>query len=442
MGPHSLVPVALTPAGTPRLAAYGLLAVIGLFGAVFTGRPELAALGAPFAVLLVIGLVLATAPSVSCRLAFDTDRVVEGDVARGELVLVGDTAAARLDVVVDLAPGWIDLARTAEGGDALAWSRPLQEGAQRLAFRLPCPRWGRVDLGPVWVRVHGPLGLVRWQGAATTRAAVRVLPSAERLRTLLDPVEPRAVAGIHLARRARGDGIEFADLRPYTPGDRLRSVNWRVSARRDGLWVNEHHPERAADLVLFVDSFADGPGDTSFALARAVRAAWTIARSHLDGHDRVGLVAFGGYPSWLPPGGGTRARYTLLDRMLATTPSWTEAPRHIDLIAPRAVPAGAFVVALTPLHDERVVVALAALRQRGIDVAAVRVEVDDLLTDDDAVLATALRLYRLEVAVRAATLDRAGVPVVEWRGGDDPAAVLAALAQVRRIAHVRGGRRR
>ena len=44
--------------------------------------------------------------------------------------------------------------------------------------------------------------------------------------------------------RAKGDGIEFADIRPFVPGDRVRRINWRASARRPGLWVNESHPER------------------------------------------------------------------------------------------------------------------------------------------------------------------------------------------------------
>ena len=51
--------------------------------------------------------------------------------------------------------------------------------------------------------------------------------------------------------------MEFADLRPFMFGDRVRRINWRASARRGELWVNEQHPERNVDVVLFVDSFAE-----------------------------------------------------------------------------------------------------------------------------------------------------------------------------------------
>ena len=99
-------------------------------------------------------------------------------------------------------------------------------------------------------------------------------------------------AGNQVAR-ARGEGIEFADLRPFTPGDRLRRINWRASARRGDLWVNEAHPERNADIVLFLDVFAEvrrsGPGT----LDLAVGAAGSLAERYLRDKDRVGLVSFG-----------------------------------------------------------------------------------------------------------------------------------------------------
>ena len=138
---------------------------------------------------------------------------------------------------------------------ALAWSGSSAAMAV-LLLRVRPPAWGLATFGPVWVRVHGPLGLVRWEGVAGPSVTLRVLPGLASTRALLQAAEPRAVAGSHLAR-VRGDGLEFAEVRPYAPGDRLRAVNWSVSARRDGIWVNQRHPDRSADLVIVVDTFAD-----------------------------------------------------------------------------------------------------------------------------------------------------------------------------------------
>jgi uncharacterized protein (DUF58 family) len=303
-----------------------------------------------------------------------------------------------------------------------------------MALRLRPTAWGIVRAGPVWLRAHGPLGLVRWGGAVDRVHVVRVLPGAEAVRSLVRPSEPRAVAGSHLAR-VRGDGLEFAEVRPYAPGDRLRTVNWAVSARRDGLWVNQRHPERSAELVVVVDTFADDRDGGAPALVAAVRAAWLLATAHLEAHDRVGIVTFGGYPAWLTPAGGERALLAVCDRLLATRAAWTEAQRSVRFLPAHVIPSGALVVGLTPLHDMRMVVALADLRRRGLEVAAV--EIDSSPTVAAAarragIGADALRLWNLERERRRSVLAGVGVTVVGWPPGDDAAVVLDRLARARR----------
>ena len=312
-------------------------------------------------------------------------------------------------------------------GARLAWLSSSGGSERRLAIEANASRWGIARLGPVWVRVHGPLGLVRWQGQLGAPATIRVLPTAPALRTLLPHPDPRATSGAHLARRA-GEGIEFAGARPYQPGDRLRSVNWALSSRRAELWVNERRPERSAELVVMVDTFADDPSDGALALGRAARAAWLLAQAHLAAHDRVGLVTFGGYPAWISPGSGDRGRYAFLDKLLATAAGWTEAQRSIAVLPRLAVPPGASIVAVTPLHDLRMVSALVALRQRGSAAAAVRVDVADLLPEGTTPAEqAATRLWLLELERRAHVLDDAGVPVVTWPPGEPAATVLERL---------------
>ena len=333
------------------------------------------------------------------------------------------------------ASGPLDI--TAPQGERLAWLSTSGGAERRLAIEATATRWGITRVGPVWVRVHGPLGLVRWQGQLGSQATVRVLPAAPALRTLLPHPDPRATSGAHLARRA-GDGIEFAGARPYQPGDRLRSVNWSLSTRRDELWVNERRPERSAELVLLVDTFADDPSDGALALGRSVRAAWLLAQAHLAAHDRVGLVTFGGYPAWVTPGSGERGRYAFLDKLLAASAAWTEAQRSIGVLPRPAVPPGASIVAVTPLHDLRMVSALVDLRQRGSATAAVRVDVADLLPSGGTPAEqAATRLWLLELERRAHVLDDAGVPVVAWPAGEPAAAVLETLRIVGRAPVLR-----
>jgi uncharacterized protein (DUF58 family) len=423
----------LTRYGSPRLAAYGVVTALGLLGAVLTGRAELVALVAPIALVLVGGIVLADTPRVDATVTLDADRVIEGDRLNGSVTVAPSTPSSRVEVLVSLR-GPVDVLEPATG--ALWWSGSGTVMRRPLALRLAPRSWGIVGAGPVWVRVHGPLGLIGWQGHSTTVAAARVLPRESALAELLRPDEARVVAGSHIARW-RGDGLEFAEVRPYAVGDRLRTINWSVSARRDQLWVNQRHPERSADLVLLLDTFADDRSGASAALVRAVRAAWMLAVAHLGAHDRVGVVTFGGYPAWLAPGGGTRAQYAICDRLLAASPAWSEAQRSVNVLPRRAIPPGALVVGLTPLHDGRMVSALADLRHRGMEIAAVEIDVGvevGAASRERGLPDAAVRLWRLEQARRRRALAGVGIPVVPWPANDDVALVLDGLARARRRA--------
>ena len=118
--------------------------------------------------------------------------------------------------------------------------------------------WGRHDLGRVVLRVRPALGLLAFESNLRSPRLLRVLPDAGTLRRVVRPFDTRNDNGNQVAR-ALGDGIEFADVRPFRPGDRAGRVNWRVSARRGETYVNDQHPERNAEAVLLLDTFADGP---------------------------------------------------------------------------------------------------------------------------------------------------------------------------------------
>src|SRR4029077_11087807 len=106
--------------------------------------------------------------------------------------------------------------------------------------------------------------------------------------------------------RAVGEGIEFAGVRSYLPGDRLRDVNWRVTSRRGQLHVNQRAAQRAADLVVMIDAFSDigPPGETT--LDTAVRGAAGLVAAYLRTGDRAGIVTLGGMLRWLGPAPGER----------------------------------------------------------------------------------------------------------------------------------------
>src|SRR5262249_25548622 len=160
----------------------------------------------------------------------------------GRLSVDAETLIDRLEILVALPPG----VETVEGGTA--WAIRLRRDSPReIPLRLRCSRWGLYDVGDVDIRARDPFRLVVWEQHLRSPHKLKAYPREETLRQILSPVETQAFTGSEVAR-VKGDGIEYADLREYVPGDRLRSINWRASARTDRLVVNERHPERNTDV--------------------------------------------------------------------------------------------------------------------------------------------------------------------------------------------------
>jgi uncharacterized protein (DUF58 family) len=259
------------------------------------------------------------------------------------------------------------------------------------------------------------------------RQPLKVYPREESIRQLLRPRETQVFSGNHVARQ-RGEGIEFADLRPFVAGDRVRHVNWRASARRGELWVNEHHPERNADVVIFLDVFAEARRGGRSTLDPALRAAASLVGRYLRQKDRVGFVSFGGMLNWLLPSTGNRQLYRIVDAMLDTQILLSYAWRDVAVIPRRTLPPQALIVALTPLLDDRAAGALLDLRARGFDLVVIEVSPSSYLPDPkDELEVLADRLWRLRREALRDRFARAGIPVAVW---EDDSSLAAALEEV------------
>ena len=110
-------------------------------------------------------------------------------------------------------------------------------------------------------------------------------------------------AGIHRSAKT-GTAAEFAQYRPYTPGDDPRFVDWRLWARSDRLHIKQFSDETNLRCTLILDSsasmdYSSGAVD-KFTYARML-AACILTLAH-DQRDQVGLAAYGeGLQAYLPP---------------------------------------------------------------------------------------------------------------------------------------------
>jgi uncharacterized protein (DUF58 family) len=419
-------------AGTLKLSTYVALTALGLVAALVFARPELAVLAAPFGLLVTVGLRLARPPDVRVALELDRERVLEEDEVVLAVELYARESAPRLELVVEL-PVWLE---PVEVRNPIALR--LETGEERrLELRLRCARWGGFTIRDVHLRVSDSAGLVRWEQTLERPVQLRVYPRPEALRELVRPLETQVFAGNRVARQ-KGEGLEFADLRPFAPGDRIRLINWRASARRAELWVNELYAERNADVIVFLDSFAEARSGRSGTLDQAIRAAVSLTERYLAQKDRVGLVNFGGVLNWLQPGTGLAQLYRIVEAVLNTEVTLSYAWKDIDVLPRRTLPPKALILALTPLLDDRAVSALLDLRARGFDLVVVEVSPLPFAEAPPGEFGElAFRLWRLRRDARRLEYERAGAPVVEWHEGDPLTGVLEGVSEFRRHARTR-----
>lgn len=146
------------------------------------------------------------------------------------------------------------------------------------------------------------------------------------------------MAGHHVSPH-RGSSVEFAQHRPYVPGDELRRVDWKVFARSERLVVKEYIEETNLSCNILVDaseSMAFGStGWTKFDYARWTAAS--LAHLVLAQRDTAGLVVFDeAHRMKVPPGNGAPQERAIMETLEKARPEGpTGIGKALNLLAPR-----------------------------------------------------------------------------------------------------------
>lgn len=420
----------MTGRASPRVRQYSVLAALLLVAAVASQRVEAVVIAAPLLALLVAGLAFARQPQLHASAGIDQARVLEGEEVNLRISLEAAIKPAELELRMSLPRGLRD------GSELPRLVRPSR-AAETLDLQLHAARWGGYRLSGLDITAHDRLDFYSWHGEARLDVVLRVYPGPENVRRLLRPLDTQPAAGSNISR-ARGEGIEFADITEYQPGDPVRRVNWRASGRRRALMVNRHHPERSSDAVIFVDAYSDFGNALDSTLGVSVRLAAALAQAHIRRRDRVGVIGWGGVLRWLVPGSGVAQVYRILDMLVDTQVHVSYAWRGIAHVPARTLPANAQIVAVSALADERPIEALMNLAARGRDLAVIEIPPLAFLEPaEPGAAAIAGRLYEVRRSLLRGKLWAAGVPLARWTPSASVAALVEELEAFRRSARIR-----
>jgi len=153
--------------------------------------------------------------------------------------------------------------------------------------------------------------------------AAEILKRVRRIEIETGKLVSETFAGQYLSV-FKGQGIEFAEVRQYIPGDDVRSIDWNVSARSGGTFVKKFNEERELSVVIACDvSASQFFGSTGRFKSEAVAELGALfAFSAIKNNDKVGLLLFSDkIELYIPPKKGKRHVLRVIRELLAFKPS-------------------------------------------------------------------------------------------------------------------------
>lgn len=359
--------------------------------------------------LLLISLALASAnlAGIEMRRSISVSEIKWGEAVNASLTVMNRKALSAFWLFWE---DHMDDALDVEGPTCHAKTLAPSQ-SHTLDFRIHSTRRGFFRIGPTVVESSGPFGLVRRFLVGRQADFLTVLPRVV-------PVEKGPAAGqrpIHQIPRRRSiheDPSRFMGVRDYQPGDSLRRIHWKATARAASLQVKLFEPAVLLGALLAVDmnrlSYPEIEGNSpekGSLLEASITAAASLGEYILAGDQRVGLISNGTdsaeqYPEdWkggifrridqaleqardfvsapafqpvdLAPGRGQRQLQQLHSALARLAPTEDfSLPELLMTELPR-LPRSLVLVVITPVLDQALDDTLGSLRRSGIETAVV-----------------------------------------------------------------------
>ena len=319
-------PIATSDSGWQPTAAHGRALLGGLIVAVvgvLARRADLVVLATPLLTVAVWARLRRPGVVLQVRQSIGHTVLHEGQSTRWH-VTVEESEGLVDDVALTMRPTpWSELEPDfGEGVVSL-----YDDGVEPLDVSIRSLRWGRRSTGPALVVASSAWAAFRYE--SRNEAEVRTvitLPAPSAFDAAAPPVRSPGLVGANRSPR-HGDGMEFATILLFQPGDRLRRIHWRQSLRAGALHVAASWADHDRHVVLLLDALEDvgesgGVFGAASSLDITVRAASAVAEHHIGVGDRVAMVVIGSRGvQRMPPATGRRHLRRMLDVMASIEPT-------------------------------------------------------------------------------------------------------------------------
>lgn len=179
------------------------------------------------------------------------------------------------------------------------WERDVSiegNGTAELVYHVTPQERGEYNFGRINAYVNGPLQVVRRRYILGNEQTVKVYPSYIQMRRyhLLAVANRLQETGVKRIRRL-GHSMEFEQIKEYVRGDDYRTINWKATARKGDLMVNNYTDERSQQIYCLINKgrVMKMPFEGMTLLDYAINASLVLSSVALHRQDKAGLITFG-----------------------------------------------------------------------------------------------------------------------------------------------------
>ncbi|WP_163514515.1 DUF58 domain-containing protein [Gelidibacter japonicus] len=165
----------------------------------------------------------------------------------------------------------------------------------RITYNLKPTERGEYHFGNLNIYASTKIGLVAKRFRFDNKAMVPTYPSFKQLRKfeLININNSLQDYGVKKIRRI-GHSMEFEQIKDYVLGDDLRTINWKATAKKNNLMVNQFQDEKSQPIYSIIDKgrVMKMPFEGLSLLDYAINATLVISSIALKKHDKAGMLSF------------------------------------------------------------------------------------------------------------------------------------------------------
>lgn len=399
--------------------------VIGLFilslfiVALVTHNGDIAWMMLPFLAYLATGILQTPHQE---KLCFNAKRTLEPTRSNGIISVDANLTIQNkaLETVHLFIKETVQAGMKITGGDLSRWATLRPGESAELNYTFTAAR-GDFSWKSIQTVVSDPLGLIETEMLLPDPAMIQIRPQIKKFKAI--PMRPHST--LHspgsIPARLGGSGTDFFGVREYHPGDSLRSLDWRLTARHPRkFFTKEFEQEEIAEIGLLLDARPSTDlriGEESL-FEHCVGATASLAEMFLHQGHRVSLLVFGKTMSNAFPGYGKTQFHRIMGCLSkAKVETEERASAHFDFLPIRMFPSHALIIIFSSLTsaDRSLFQRLRAYGYQALLVSPDPIDFAYPTLGQDINNRLAIRATRLERRVQLNSIAQLQIPVIDWQ---------------------------